>query len=267
MDKEQLYSSGLLEMYVLGLTDEEESAQVEALAAEHPDVQEEIEAMQNALERYAMSHAIPPPDRPENREGAGPNSREPLESGRGHTPTVSTPPPRRWISLAAGFILLASSIYFFQQHRRSEGRLTALKKDYIELDRDCKHEKEQLLEAQQAIAFIQKAHTQPLILEGSQLAPRAFATAYWNEREKAVLLCMNGMPAPPKGKQYQAWADVEGKMVSMGVLEEKGQTALQRITFIPHAESVNITLEPEGGSTKPTVALLYANAALPEERF
>ncbi len=254
-------------MYVLGLTDEEESAKVEALAAEHPDVQEEIEAMQNALERYARSHAITPPDRLQSQERSGADPKEPLDPGQGSSPSASTPPLRRWISLAAGFVLLASCIYFFQQHRRSEGRLTALKKDYIELDRDCKSEKEQLREAQQAIAFIQKEHTQPLILEGSKLAPQAFATAYWNEREKAVLLCMNGMPAPPKGKQYQAWADVEGEMVSMGVLEENDQAALHRITYIPHAESVNITLEPEGGSTKPTVALLYANAVLPKKRF
>ncbi len=265
MDKEQLYESGLLEMYVLGLTSEEENAQVAELAAQHPDVQKEIDTMRKALENYAMSHSIPPPPGLRDKVMSAVDREEDTPDPE-QAPVRSQPPARRWVSLAAGFILLASCIYFFQQHRRSEGRLTALKKDYVSLERNCTQEKQQLRSAQQALAFLQKEHTQPLVLRGSELAPSAFATVYWNEEEEIAWVCMNGMPEPPEGKQYQAWADVEGEMINMGTVNARSSEAFQSLAYIPEAESVNITLEPEGGSRKPTVALLYANAVIPRER-
>lgn len=52
--------SGILEQYVLGLTSEEESLEVEQAAAKYAEVQKEIEEISNALENYAISNAVQP---------------------------------------------------------------------------------------------------------------------------------------------------------------------------------------------------------------
>lgn len=60
MDFQQLIDSGLLELYVLGQTDEEENLLIEQLAAVHPEIVSEIDAISLALEQYALSHATAP---------------------------------------------------------------------------------------------------------------------------------------------------------------------------------------------------------------
>jgi mannose-6-phosphate isomerase-like protein (cupin superfamily) len=52
--------SGILEMYVLGLTDEGESRAVEQMAADHSEVRKEIEKLSKEYESYAESMAISP---------------------------------------------------------------------------------------------------------------------------------------------------------------------------------------------------------------
>jgi mannose-6-phosphate isomerase-like protein (cupin superfamily) len=52
--------SGILEQYVLGGTSAAESEEVELMAAADPAIRMEIEAINKALEIYAMEHAIEP---------------------------------------------------------------------------------------------------------------------------------------------------------------------------------------------------------------
>lgn len=52
--------SGLLELYVLGATSPAESTEVELMAAADPAIRLEIEAIEEALEAYAMEHAAAP---------------------------------------------------------------------------------------------------------------------------------------------------------------------------------------------------------------
>lgn len=52
--------SGLLEQYVLGLTSPEQSIEVEQRAAADAAIREEIDAISEAMEAYAVAHAIIP---------------------------------------------------------------------------------------------------------------------------------------------------------------------------------------------------------------
>ncbi len=52
--------SGILELYVMGITDKQETAQVEEMAAAFQEIQKEIDEISDAIERYAMEKAIEP---------------------------------------------------------------------------------------------------------------------------------------------------------------------------------------------------------------
>ncbi|MEU3251474.1 anti-sigma factor [Streptomyces sp. NPDC006997] len=78
-------------------------------------------------------------------------------------------------------------------------------------------------------------------------------------RDQAVLL--TDLPAPPPGKVYQAWYQVDGDMRPAGLAAtapDTGQAVILKGS--PNAASaVGLTVEPAGGSTHPTsepVALL-----------
>lgn len=57
---QQFIESGILELYVLGQVSPGEKAQVEAMAALHEAVKEELDLIERTLEDYAFQHAIPP---------------------------------------------------------------------------------------------------------------------------------------------------------------------------------------------------------------
>ena len=53
MDKERFLESGLLEQYVLGLTSEEETREVERYAQAFPEIRAEIDLLRKAVRQYA----------------------------------------------------------------------------------------------------------------------------------------------------------------------------------------------------------------------
>ncbi|GAB2537459.1 cupin domain-containing protein [Rufibacter soli] len=54
--------SGILELYVMGITNPQETKEVEQMAAAHPEIKAEIDLISRAVEAYAQEHAIPPRD-------------------------------------------------------------------------------------------------------------------------------------------------------------------------------------------------------------
>ena len=61
MEIKEIISSGLLEMYVLGLTSTEETVQVETWIKTYPEMALELSAIEASLESYAMADAVEPP--------------------------------------------------------------------------------------------------------------------------------------------------------------------------------------------------------------
>ncbi|WP_327728578.1 anti-sigma factor [Streptomyces sp. NBC_00487] len=73
-------------------------------------------------------------------------------------------------------------------------------------------------------------------------------------RDKAVFL-VSGMTSPPGGKVYQLWFDDDGAMRSAGLMDpaRADQAVLMR-GAVDTASGMGITIEPSGGSKRPTSA-------------
>ncbi|MFG3097736.1 anti-sigma factor domain-containing protein [Streptomyces sp. NPDC048202] len=74
------------------------------------------------------------------------------------------------------------------------------------------------------------------------------------ERDRAVFVSSK-MPEPPKGKVYQLWFDDGGTMRNAGLMDpaRASQSVLMR-GAVDGASGVGVTVEPAGGSAKPTTA-------------
>ena len=81
-----------------------------------------------------------------------------------------------------------------------------------------------------------------------------------NHITKSVVINTERLPNLDEDHDYQMWADVEGEMINMGVISKSNK--LTDMTYIDHAESLNITIEPAGGSDHPTVERLISNVYL-----
>ena len=52
--------SGILELYVLGQLSAPQQEEVQAMAAQYPEIKQEIDAIELVMEQYAMQHAVRP---------------------------------------------------------------------------------------------------------------------------------------------------------------------------------------------------------------
>lgn len=242
MDKDRFLASGLIEQYVLGLTSPEEDEEVERYANAFPEIKSEIETLQGAMKQYAVQSSSEPEPKMQTKPKA-PTSRSFL------------------FALAAILLTMMLAGNFYLQKVDFENRFNATSTAYATFQKQCEAEQARLTELEQIYAFINKASTRIIPLHGTKIAPNALAIAYWNESEQKAYINLMNLPPPPEGQQYQIWADIDQEMVSMGLLVFKNGK-IQSINFSQNVNSLNISLEPEGGSNKPNVALIYVNGAV-----
>ncbi|EGX55173.1 hypothetical protein SZN_34202 [Streptomyces zinciresistens K42] len=75
-------------------------------------------------------------------------------------------------------------------------------------------------------------------------------------RDRAVFV-VSGLPRPPGGKTYQLWFDDGGTMRSAGLLDPgRGARAVLMQGAVGRSSGMGVTVEPAGGSARPTTAPL-----------
>ncbi len=89
-----------------------------------------------------------------------------------------------------------------------------------------------------------ETHARALEVGGSATVARS------RELDEAVVVTQ-GLPALPRGEVYQTWLRVDGEMVPAGLMPRGGHTAVLE-GDARQAEAIGITVEPAGGSPRPT---------------
>lgn len=250
MTKEEFLKSGLIEQHVLGLTSPEEEEIVDHFLQMYPELKAEVEELHNAMQSYANQYAIPTPE-------AQSIGTVPASQG---AQAVAVKTPAWWV-YAAMVILGGLCFWFWRGDQQNQQRITQLEAEYAALASYCDQHEQKARAVQALYDKTKLPTTHKLVLKGTGLAPDCFAVAYWNPDLKEGWLDPTKLPNLPADKQYQVWADVNGEMISIGLIPT-GNNNLVTINYLPEAESINITEEVLGGAGEPTVALLTANGYL-----
>lgn len=256
MKKEEFISSGLLEQYALGATTPEETLLVEGFLTQFPDLRQELNEMEEALEVYAMQNAQQPSGNvkdklmnelfpAENKTTAHPSKVHPLEPAKKTSSFYK-------LATAAMLMLLIGSIalgyYFYDQYKNTQNQLAVA---------------QQSLEEQQKVNesltgnlnIVTDKNAQSVVLKGTPQAPEATAKIFWMKNTGQVYVDSRDLPTPPAGKQYQLWAIVDGAPVDAGMITtEKGTYTIQKMKSFGKAQAFAITLEKTGGSPTPTMS-------------
>lgn len=255
MDIKKYIASGILELYVLDELPPTERREVAHNATEYPTIKKEILAIENALYLYSTQRAVPPPPSLEASI---------LEKIDNLPPDGGVPPPptgTRWLTPALSALLVGAMAWggwMFFQNNEQEQQLTELNQQLEIQEKECEtiESDNKLLEEQ--MRNIRTASNQLIRMKGTDKAPDAIATVYWNPDFQKTYLDVNSMPAPPTDKQYQLWAIVDGTPVDMGVFDI--DVTSDRLIEVPHIENAQafaVTLEPKGGSVAPTLTEMY----------
>jgi anti-sigma-K factor RskA len=183
---------------------------------------------QEVLDRVGTVRQVPPPTRPPRPAGAF----------RRRLPRLAL---AACLVLAAGLGGVAG-----WEHDRAQDAATEA--------RQVRQRADELI----AVLGAPDAVTRRVPLDGGAHARVVVSAA----RDRAVLVA-SGMADPPGGKVYQLWYDVGGTMRSAGLLDaDRTDQAVVLAGSANSASAVGITVEPAGGSPRPTSTPL-ALVALP----
>ncbi|QCW99159.1 RNA polymerase subunit sigma-70 [Aggregatimonas sangjinii] len=239
--------SDLLEKYLLGTTTEEENLQVERYIAMHPEVRKTYDELQDNLEAFAKMHALKTP------EGLKAKILARIKSenvGR-----------KRFFryAVAASFatVMFAGASYFFYDQNQSLQEENEMVTNQIELLKEDM--KQGLEDMRNQFIVLNNPKTKKYNVQGNKKAKELKAVAYVNPVKKLSYINVSKLPNLPENQCYQMWAEVNGKMINLGVIQEAGDK--EKLMALPYSDEAigYITIEPKGGNETPTVENIVAN--------
>jgi len=251
--KKEIVASGLLERYVFGETNTEEDVWVQQALETYPELQKHLRQLEEDLLRLSEENAVAPPKEIKAailKKIAVPKS------------TAAKRSNNNWMLVAAG-IVIALGFFTYNLYNKSKAynqQLEVVSNDYKDLKEQLDSLKMNLAEKNKIFTFLNAPETGKYVMKGNSLSPNTVAIGYVNTELEKVYFDAKYLPQLSAEKDYQLWADVNGEMINMGVV--KPTENLLAMNFIENAESMNLTIEPAGGSEHPTVSNLIANVYL-----
>jgi anti-sigma-K factor RskA len=271
LDLQAYISSGILEAYVLDQLSPAERAEVQRMLAQHAELRKEVQEIEDSLWLYAQTQSQPPPKHLKAKVLAHvmtdvANTKK--QQGKVVRGGFMRAPWAVAASLALFVASAAVALYLGMQWQTSEQKLLALQNEKAQLadnyTKVCKQaERDQAMRARmlREIDLVSNKGFYRIELAPAPNSPAAdssgSALVYWNDEDyQTYFIC--SLPSPPPGKQFQLWALYKGKPVDAGMISKTGGTLkLQAMKTIRRADAFAVTLEPDGGSEKPTLSSMY----------
>ncbi|TWO34305.1 anti-sigma factor [Seonamhaeicola sediminis] len=238
-------NSGLLEKYLIGETTSVETEMVETYISKYPEVQNAYNTLQHNLEIVAKSNATEAPKHILN------NILEELDD----TPVIrmsSSKKYQKWykysIAASVAALIFACTAYlFYNQNQKLAEENQVVVDEIFDLRSDIAQNNKMLDNVMRQLLKLNNPETAKYIINGNERAKDLKTVAYINPKEKTSMIDVVSLPKLPEEQCYQIWAELQGKMVSLGILNE----ADRQLINIPYAEdalALNITIEPKGGN-------------------
>ncbi len=238
-------NSGLLDKYLLGETTVEETHKVETYISKYPEIQQAYHTLQHNLEIVCKTKATKAPKK------ALINILEKLDD----TPVVTLKPKKTYktwhkLTVAASIaaLMFAGTTYiFYNRNIKLNSENQKVVDEIYDLRHDIETNNKKLDDIMRQFKQLNDPSTYKYIIEGNSRAKNLKTIAYINPKQKTSMIDVVSLPELPKEQCYQIWAELQGKMVSLGILDETDRQ-LKTIPYTENALGINITIEPKGGN-------------------
>lgn len=259
MKKEvQLFlDSGLLERFLVGDTTVAENYKVEGFISGYPEVKAEYDLLQDNLEILAKSNAIEPPRNILNDILAELEAKPVIAMHQSRKPIP-------WFGIAASITALifgAMSFFLFTQNQALIEKNTLADNELNELRLDAAETNSRLADITKKYDMLNNPETNKYIMRGNLRAKNLKTVAYINSVDKLSMIDVVALPQLPDEQTYQLWAEVNDKMINLGILDESNRNLIP-VPYLEDALSYSITIEPKGGNQTASVENSVANISL-----
>lgn len=242
MDIQQYISSGIIELYVMDLCTEEEKKELDQLRSRYPELAAAIVDFECKLENRMMQSGQQP--------GPGTDIKilDTLD-GLGR-PVVSIHSRQRpwWkIAVAASLLLMMTSVYFNYSLSRTNKKQEAL----------IKASTQSPLPATD-YAIMTNPSITPVAMYGVGSHSICRCTMFWDKSTGKIYIMIHHLPRSSEKKDYQLWARVGDKMVSVGIIQDEIRGRFIEMDGVPGAAvAFTVTLENAGGNQVPDLSETY----------
>jgi len=263
MDVKEYIASGILELYVAGALSPEENLEVQHYAIQYPEIQKEIEAIENAVLELTEAAS---PKMPENSFA---KIKAELDDVIPFTPEASKSSGTPWgsyLGWAASVLLALGLFWMYTENNKLKNEIELTNQERQSLEDILSDTQAEITSKELLLQEIRDKDVSVIALGGQVVSPSSYAKAYWNKEEQKVIIDAQGLPEPPEGFTYQVWSLKLDPLTptSIGLLDDFASQDNKLFTLenANESEAFGITLEPEGGSETPTLEQLYTLGAV-----
>ncbi len=261
----------LMAGYVLGDLSPEEAEEFRRLVAENPDLDTEVNHLQEALGLmpYALPEVMPPP---RLRSAI-------LEATQA---TGSRPTPKRslpWSRIAAGVAVLSAlalgldNYNLRQDLRTAQARMTRQQQDLsatqarmskqkqdlrtaqarvARQQQDFRYVRAQVAQQKDVIAMLQQPRIYLVSLKGLDPVSAASGSFVMNPSKPGAFLVLQNLPPLPADQVYELWSIVNGKKIAQGQFNTSPEgKVLVKFPVPANAEVATLEVTLESSSTSP----------------
>jgi anti-sigma-K factor RskA len=244
---EAYIASGILEAYALGELNAAERAAVEQALAQYSALRDELARIELTQEELLLALAIAPKSSMQQQVmDKIPQAKE-----------IAMPRVTLWrnamaASVVFGLLAAGMALYYRSQWQTAEQNLNDLVAQNQRMATEYNVVNQRLDQLETDVRIINNPGFKRTVLKGTDQAPQALASVYWNETTREVYLSIQNLQALAEEEQYQLWAIIDGKPVDAGVFDGD-RTSLLKMNAIQGAVAFAVTIEPRGGKPSPTL--------------
>lgn len=251
MNIQEYISSGIIEQYVLGLCSPEEEQELLQLRALHPELHEAIVRFEEELETFMQQQTILPDAATDQKIMSQLAS---LQSPVVPMQTTNTPVKQmswlKWIAAASVVLLLASAYFNYSLMQKTKQQQLVIENAKNKPDTPTLPLADYKILTDRSIT--------PVAMYGVGIHSICRCTMFWDKKTGKAYIMIHHLPQSSNEKDYQLWAMIDGKPVSVGIINDGIRGRFIEMSTIPaNATAFAVTLEKAGGNTTPTLEEMY----------
>lgn len=238
--------SDLLNKYLVGETAMTETQEVEFFISNYPEAAEAYEQLQNNLEIIAKAGAKDVPNDVLKQILSAIDEPKPSQ-------VINLVHKRRisWYSIAASAaaILFAFSTFIlYQKNLNLNEENNIVVEEIFDLRSDIEKNNSRLSELSEQLMKLNNPDAKKYVFNGNDRAKNLKTVAYINPVDKTSMIDVITLPQLPEEQHYQIWAELQDRMVNLGILDESDRK-LKQIPYVEDALALSIKIGKKGEET------------------
>lgn len=254
MNIDNYISSGIIEQYVMGLCTTEEKNELTLLRQQYNEINAAIINFEIVLEESIMSATVLPDATTDKKILATIQSLvPPVVRMNNKINVISQFTWLKGVAAAAIVLLGISAVFNYSLFNKNKKLLQNLA---------VENNKPVTLPVADYNILKNPAIT-PVAMYGVGYHAICRCTMFWDKKTGKVYIMIHHLPLSSQTKDYQLWAVVNNKPVSVGIINDAIRDRFIEMPNVPNeANAFSVTLEKAGGAEVPTIAEEYLSGKI-----